>query len=105
MAFPTKVIPFSEACKTWLDDTYAPKSHKHSWLTDITNKPTISDGDVKVVASAEMGSDKVSYIRFRSPGLTLDVCIYMYIVQTQITEVKLPIPISQVMGVAWSGFT
>ena len=30
MAFPTKVIPFSQACKTWLDRTYAPKVHDHS---------------------------------------------------------------------------
>jgi len=29
MAFPTKVIPFSEACVTWLNQTYAPKIHEH----------------------------------------------------------------------------
>jgi len=29
MAFPTKVIPFSVACKTWLDNTYAAKNHNH----------------------------------------------------------------------------
>ena len=29
MAFPTKVIPFSEACKTWLNNTYAAKNHNH----------------------------------------------------------------------------
>ena len=29
MAFPTKVIPFSEACVTWLNQTYAPKVHEH----------------------------------------------------------------------------
>ena len=29
MAFPTKVIPFSAACKTWLNNTYAAKNHNH----------------------------------------------------------------------------
>lgn len=29
MAFPTKVIPFSDACVTWLNQTYAPKEHEH----------------------------------------------------------------------------
>ena len=29
MAFPTKVIPFSTACKTWLNNTYAAKNHNH----------------------------------------------------------------------------
>jgi len=29
MAFPTKVVPFSQACKTWLNNTYAPKIHYH----------------------------------------------------------------------------
>jgi len=29
MAFPTKVIPFSDACVTWLNQTYAPKVHEH----------------------------------------------------------------------------
>jgi len=29
MAFPTKVIPFSEACKSWLNQTYAAKNHNH----------------------------------------------------------------------------
>ena len=29
MAFPTKVIPFSTACVTWLNQTYAPKVHEH----------------------------------------------------------------------------
>lgn len=29
MSFPTKVIPLSQACKTWLNQTYALKNHNH----------------------------------------------------------------------------
>ena len=29
MSFPTKVIPLSQACKTWLSATFAPKVHYH----------------------------------------------------------------------------
>lgn len=30
MAFPTKIIPITDAFKTWLNNTFAPKSHSHS---------------------------------------------------------------------------
>ena len=30
MSFPTKVIPLSQACKNWLNQTYALKNHSHS---------------------------------------------------------------------------
>lgn len=29
MAFPTKIIPITDAFKTWLNNTFAPKSHPH----------------------------------------------------------------------------
>ena len=102
MAFPTKVIPFSQACKDWLDSTYSPIGHAHSW-TEILNKPTIGTGDVTVVAARLMGPGNVSYIRLKSPRLTKDVCIYSYIAKSDITQVTLPIPVAQVMGIAFSG--
>lgn len=32
MSFPTKVIPLSQACKNWLNQTYAPRVHRHDDL-------------------------------------------------------------------------
>lgn len=43
MAFPVKIIPISDAFKTWLNNTFAPKSHSHSqYLTadQITFDPS-----------------------------------------------------------------
>ena len=44
MAFPTKVIPFSATCKTWLDNTYAAKNHNHDTVySKLGHKHEIAD--------------------------------------------------------------
>lgn len=44
MAFPTKVIPFSQACVSWLNITYASKNHNHDTVySKLGHKHEITD--------------------------------------------------------------
>jgi len=54
MAFPTKVIPLSDAFKQWLNATFAPKVHKHT-MSDITGLNPIG-GSIYIVDEGDISN-------------------------------------------------